>query len=89
MKSQHFPSGRLREIRFDPKDHHLELTWDNKTITAYRPVPQEVFERLCKAPSPATYFDDRIAEEYPMVTPKCKTDADGAAQRLKDLFGDA
>lgn len=88
MKSQSFASGRLREARFDPKQNHLELIWENKTVTAYRPVPQEIFERLCKAPSPATYVEDRIAEEYPKVTPHRQRDADSAAQKLKDLFGD-
>ena len=88
MKTKSIASGRLREITFDPRTHHLELTWDNKTVTAYRPVPEEIFERLCKAPSPATYVEDRIAEEYSKVAPNRKTGADKAAQNLRDLFGD-
>ena len=32
---------------------------------AHQQVPQEVFRRLCSAPNPATYWEDRIAEEYP------------------------
>ena len=87
MKTKSFAAGRLREIRFDARTHHLELTWDNKTVTAYRPVPEAIVERLCKAPNPATYVEDRIAEEYPNVSPTRKTDADQAAQKLKDLFG--
>ena len=88
MKKQSFPSGRIREIKFDDRDNHLELSWDNKTITAHRPVPREVFERLCKAPSPATYVEDRIAEEYPKVQPRGQAATADAAQKLKDLFGD-
>lgn len=88
MKTQSFASGRLREVAYDLKDNHLELTWDNKTTIAYRPVPEEIFDRLCKSPSPATYVEDRIAEEYPKVSPKRKRDADDAARKLKDLFGD-
>jgi len=88
MKTHSFPSGRVREVRFDDRENHLELTWDNKTITAYRPVPREVFERLCKAPSPATYVEDRVAEEYPKVHPREQAATAQAAQKLKDLFGD-
>ena len=31
--------------------------------------PEEVFRRLCSAPNPATYWEDRIAEEYPKGVP--------------------
>ena len=87
MVKKTFPSGRIREINYDASERHLELTWDNKTVTAYRPVPQEVHERLSKAPNPATYFEDRIAEEYPQVEPTRKRDSQTAADKLNDLFG--
>jgi len=87
MNAKQFASGRLREITFDPREHHLELTWDNHTTTAYRPVPREIFDRLCKAPNPVSYVEDRIAEEYPKVQPKRKPDSDDAAKKLNDLFG--
>lgn len=88
MNAKQFAAGRILEITFDPREHHLELTWDNHTTTAYRPVPREIFERLCKAPNPATYVEDRIAEEYPKVQPKRKPGGDDAAKKLNDLFGD-
>lgn len=82
-----FSSGQIRKVRFETRDNHLEISWENKSVTAYRPVPQEVVDRLCKAPNPATYFEDRIAEEYPKVTPRKKAGADDAAKKLSDLFG--
>ncbi|MCD8517043.1 MAG: KTSC domain-containing protein [Burkholderiaceae bacterium] len=87
MDKKTFPSGRIREITYDTRERHLEIVWDNKTITAYRPVPRELFERLSKAPNPATYFEDRIVEEYPQVQPARKCDSDAAAKKLNDLFG--
>lgn len=82
-----FNTGRIRKISYDLRERHLELTWDTKTVTAYRPVPSTIVERLCKAPNPATYFEDRIAEEYPKVDPIRDTDNDTAAKKLNDLFG--
>jgi hypothetical protein len=87
MLEKDFASGRIRRVTYEPREQHLELTWDNKDIAAYRPVPHEIYNRLCNMPNPATYFEDRIAEEYPRVQPKKKSDTDGAAQKLKDLFG--
>ncbi len=55
-------------------------------MLAYKQVPEEVYRRLCAAPNPATYWEDRIAEEYPKATPK---KADGPpGKTLADLFGD-
>lgn len=82
-----FHSGRIRQITYDASQGQLEITWDNKTVTAYRPVPQEIFLRLSKAPNPATYFEDRIAEEYPKVEPAKKQESNTAAKKLNDLFG--
>lgn len=87
MLNKRFTSGQIREIQFEPRDKHLEITWENKSVTAYRPVPQEVVDRLCKAPNPATYFEDRIAEEYAKVTPRKKAGAEDATKKLNDLFG--
>jgi hypothetical protein len=87
MHSKAFSSGKIRSVTYDVKTRQLELTWDNKEIHAYRPVPKEVFDRLCSAPNPATYFEDRIAEEYPKVAPAKKVDDSEARRKLNDLFG--
>lgn len=87
MDEHTFKSGRIRKVSFNRSERQLEVTWDNKTTTAYRPVPQEVFDRLCKAPNPETYFEDRIAEEYPKVEPHKKGDCSTARQDLNNLFG--
>jgi hypothetical protein len=87
MPTKTFTSGRIRRADYDTASHLLELHWDNKTVLAYKQVPQEVYRRLCSAPNPATYWEDRIAEEYPKATAR-KTDAGtDAAQAFNDLFG--
>jgi hypothetical protein len=87
MPTMTFNSGRIRKADYDNAAQQLELHWDNKTVTAYKNVPQEVYRRLCSSPNPATYWEDRIADEYPKGTPgKPSTDA-GTAGKLNDLFG--
>ena len=86
MPTQTFTSGRIRKAVYDITSRQLDLHWDNKTVLAYKQVPEEVFRRLCAAPYPATYWEDRIAEEYPKGAPAKSGDANGAAKSLSDLF---
>jgi hypothetical protein len=83
-----FTSGRIRKAEYDPASGQLDLHWDNKSILAYKQVPQEVYRRLCSAPNPATFWEDRIAEEYPKGTPMRSGAAPDGARTLSDLFGD-
>ena len=83
-----FTGGRIRKAVYDPASRQLDLHWENKSILAYKHVPQEVYRRLCSAPNPATYWEDRIAEEYPKGVPMAAPAAgpDGG-KTLRDLFG--
>ena len=79
--------GRIRKADYNPTTQQLDLHWDSKTIKAYKHVPHEVFRRLCAAPNPTTYWEDRIAEEYPKGVPMGSGGASDAAQKFNDLFG--
>ena len=87
MPTREFTTSRLRKAVYDPATRQLDLHWQGGSVTAYKPVPEEVFRRLCAAPNPATYWEDRIAEEYAKGTP-LKSNADPtAAKKFSDLFG--
>jgi hypothetical protein len=87
MPTKIFTSGRIRKADYDPASQQLDLHWENQSVLAYKQVPQEVFRRLCAAPNPATYWEDRIAEEYPKGTPMKSASGPAATRDLKDLFG--
>ena len=87
MPEKLFTSGRIRKAVYDTGSQQLDLHWDNQSVLAYKQVPQEVFRRLCSAPNPATYWEDRIAEEYPKGVPMKSGSAPSAPKDLKDLFG--
>jgi hypothetical protein len=89
MPTKLFTSGRIRKADYDSASRQLELHWDNQSVLAYKHVPEEVFRRLCSAPNPATYWEDRIAEEYPKGRPMTySADLEGA-KKLSDLLGGA
>lgn len=89
MISKTFTSGRIRKADYEPASGQLDLHWDNKTVLAYKQVPQEVYRRLCSAPNPAAYWEDRIAEEYPKGTPMRSGASSDVARKFNDLFGGA
>jgi hypothetical protein len=87
MPIKTFTSGRIRKAHYDSASRQLDLHWDNKSVLAYKHVPEEVYRRLCSAPNPATYWEDRIADEYPKGTPMISAADPDAAKKLSDLFG--
>jgi hypothetical protein len=88
MPVKQFNSGRIRKADYDPASRQLDLHWDDGKVLAYKHVPEEVFRRLCSAPNPTTYWEDRIAEEYPKGVPRAGGPPAGKARDLRDLFGD-
>ena len=86
MPTKIFTSGRIRKAVHDVTSDQLDLHWDNGTVTAYKQVPREVYRRLCSAPNPATYWEDRIAEEYPKATRKKQAGDSDAAEGFGNLF---
>ena len=88
MLTKTFTSGRIRRADYEPASQQLDLQWDNKAVLAYKPVPHEVYRRLCSAPTPATYWEDRIAEEYPKAVPMKKAADTDPPRTLEDLFRD-
>lgn len=87
MPTRTFTTGRIRQADYDPASRQLDLLWDNGSVLAYKHVPDEVFRRLCSAPNPTTYWEDRIAEEYPKGTPKARPGV-GGDRKWGDLFGE-
>lgn len=89
MPTKTFSNGRIRKAHYDPASQQLDLHWDKQTVLAYKQVPPEVYRRLCSAPNPTTYWEDRIAEEYPKGVPMKPGAASDGAKKLGDLFGGA
>ena len=79
-------TAKLKSAGYDEKEKILEIAFYNGQLKAYRGVPPEVARRLFAAPNPASFWEDRIAEEYPVDSGRIEQNQDPAA-RLNDLFG--
>lgn len=75
----------LRAAGYDRRDQRLEIEFADRSVRAYKGVPQEVFERLRAAPNAGAYFDDRIRDEYPWE--RVSAGSGDARGRADDLFG--
>ena len=86
MTIHQFSGGRIRRAEWDAATRQLDLHWQGGRVDAYQQVPEEVFRRLCAAPNAATYWEDRIAEEYPKARPRQGSGQPDAGQAFRDLF---
>ncbi len=87
MPVKQFTSGQIRAADYDPSTLQLDLTFENKTVLAYKQVPEWVFRKLCSDPSPRAFWEDNIADEYSKGIPRKSAADTSASQQLKDLFG--
>lgn len=86
MEHRPLNTDRMRSAGYDERNEQLEIHFHNGETKTYRRVPVEVARRFFAAPNPASFWEDRIAEEYPAVTGRTPV-ADDAKRKLDDLFG--
>lgn len=65
MERKRINSSRIRAVGYDPRAQILEVEFNDGRVMAYSGVSAEVHRRFLAAPSPVSFFEDRIAEEYP------------------------
>lgn len=86
MEHRPLNTDRIRSAAYDERNERLEILFPNGETKTYRRVPVEVARRFFAAPNPASFWEDRIAEEYPAVTGRKAIDEE-ARRKLDDLFG--
>ena len=67
MERRRVNSSKIRSVGYDEKTRTMEIEMSNGQVYQYVGVYPEVSRRFMAAPNPASFFDDKIAEEY---TPK-------------------
>jgi hypothetical protein len=88
MQRRLLRTDQLLAATYDARASRLEIEFNNGDTRAYKGVPEEVARRFLDAPNPASFWEDRIAEEYPWER---VTGSRNAAARagLDALFGTA
>ena len=46
MKQKKFLSGSIRQADYDPVSQQLDVVFENKTVLAYKNVPEWIFQKL-------------------------------------------
>jgi len=64
MDRKRVNSSRIRSVGYDEKSQTLEVEMSNGQVWQYAKVSPEVHRRFMAAPSPTSFFEDRIAEDY-------------------------
>ena len=64
MERKPVKSDKVRAVGYDPKTRVLEVQLRDGTVLAYSGVSQEVHRQFMNAPSPSSYYEDKIADEF-------------------------
>ena len=83
-----FKSGYIRLVEYDLAEKQLDIRFENSTTLAYKGVPSWIFEKICNDPSPKSFWEDHIRDEYSNTPPKKRVSDKSSLDSLKNLFGD-
>ena len=65
MERKRVNSSKIRAVGYDPKSRVLEVELRDGSALAYSGVSQEVHRQFMNAPSPSSYYEDKIVDEFP------------------------
>ncbi len=65
MERKRVNSSKIRAVGYDPKSQILEIEFSDGRVNQYRGVSPEVHRQLMAAPSPTSFFEDKIDESFP------------------------
>lgn len=86
MERRALHGGRLKAAGYDASQRRLEIDFVDGERRIFEAVPAEVWRRLIAAPNPASFYVDRIEEEYVVARARANSGGD-ARSRLDSLFG--
>lgn len=64
MERESVNSNKIRAVGYNPKSRVLEVELRDGTALTYSGVSQEVHRQFLNAPSPTSYYEDKIADEF-------------------------
>ena len=65
MERKRINSGTLRSVGYDARNRMLEIEFTSGSIVQYTGVNEDLHRGLMSAASAASYFKDRIEEDFP------------------------
>lgn len=64
MERKRVNSNRIKAVGYDAKTRIMEVELRDGTVLAYSGVSQEVHRQFMNAPSPTSYYEDKIVDEF-------------------------
>ena len=65
MERKRVNSGTLRSVGYDARSRVLEIEFTSGSIVQYSGVSSEVHRQFMAAPSPGSFYQDKIDENFP------------------------
>ena len=65
MERKRVNSSKIRGVGYESKSQLLEIEFSDGRVLQYRGVSQEVHRQFMAAPSPTSFFEDKIDESFP------------------------
>jgi hypothetical protein len=65
MERKRINSSKIRSAGYDLKSQLLEIEFSDGKVVQYRGVSPEVHRQFMAAPSPVSFFEDKIDESFP------------------------
>lgn len=65
MERKRVNSSKIRAVGYDPESQTLEVEFSDGKVLSYRGVSPEVHRQFMAAPSPTSFFEDKIDENFP------------------------
>jgi hypothetical protein len=65
MERKRVNSSKIRAVGYDFKSQLLEVEFTDGKLIQYRGVSPEVHRQFMAAPSPTSFFEDKIDESFP------------------------
>lgn len=64
MERKRVSASTIRSVGYDPRGQILEVEFSNGSIVQYSGVSPEVHRRFMNDPSPGSFFQDKIEENF-------------------------
>lgn len=65
MDRKRVNASTIRSVGYDPGKQLLEIEFSSGSIVQYSGVSPEVHRRFMSSPSPGSFFQDQIDENFP------------------------
>ncbi len=65
MERKRISASSIRSVGYDAGKQLLEIEFSSGSIVQYSGVSPEVHRRFASSPSPASFFQDQIDENFP------------------------